>query len=320
MPGSAEHLRRRSWSAPREDLRAARAAGSPRPLASWRMWRPRPAARARLHDRRPAVSMASRPCFALGLYRRGRFRDLGRGRRCAEPVDLLGTIRGQAHRLGARDSLRLEAGLCLYGHDIDETTSPVEAGLCWSIGKRRRGEGGFTGAGRIRGTGRRALRASASASARRPGPGARGRRIPDEGGRRAIGTVTSGGFGSDLGGADRHGLCRGAFPTPGTVVAISARQAAAGARRRRCPSYPTVTNAEENIPDHERSATPRITNGSPSRAISRRSASPITPRSSWAMSCSSNCRRSAGLARAARRRSSKASRRRAKSMRRSPAK
>ena len=49
--------------------------------------------------------------------------------------------------LGARDSLRLEAGLCLYGHDIDLTTTPVEAGLAWSIGKRRRAEGGFPGAG-----------------------------------------------------------------------------------------------------------------------------------------------------------------------------
>ena len=51
--------------------------------------------------------------------------------------------------LGARDSLRLEAGLCLYGHDIDETTSPVEADLLWSIGKRRRSEGGFIGADRM---------------------------------------------------------------------------------------------------------------------------------------------------------------------------
>ena len=51
--------------------------------------------------------------------------------------------------LGARDSLRLEAGLCLYGHDIDETTSPVEADLVWSIGKRRRKDGGFIGAERI---------------------------------------------------------------------------------------------------------------------------------------------------------------------------
>ncbi len=52
--------------------------------------------------------------------------------------------------LGARDSLRLEAGLCLYGHDIDHTTDPVAAGLGWSVGKRRREEGGFPGADRVR--------------------------------------------------------------------------------------------------------------------------------------------------------------------------
>jgi aminomethyltransferase len=52
--------------------------------------------------------------------------------------------------LGARDALRLEAGLPLYGHDLDETTDPVEAGLGWSIGKRRRVEGGFPGFERIR--------------------------------------------------------------------------------------------------------------------------------------------------------------------------
>ncbi|KAJ3293029.1 hypothetical protein HK104_004817 [Borealophlyctis nickersoniae] len=51
--------------------------------------------------------------------------------------------------LGARDSLRLEAGLCLYGHDLDDTTSPIEAGLTWTIGKRRREEGGFLGAEKI---------------------------------------------------------------------------------------------------------------------------------------------------------------------------
>ncbi len=51
--------------------------------------------------------------------------------------------------LGARDSLRLEAGLCLYGHDIDEATSPAEADLGFAVSKRRRAEGGFPGAGRI---------------------------------------------------------------------------------------------------------------------------------------------------------------------------
>jgi aminomethyltransferase len=48
--------------------------------------------------------------------------------------------------LGARDSLRLEAGLCLYGNDMEQHITPVEAGLAWAIGKRRRAEGGFLGA------------------------------------------------------------------------------------------------------------------------------------------------------------------------------
>ncbi|KAH8554283.1 hypothetical protein BGW37DRAFT_421914, partial [Umbelopsis sp. PMI_123] len=51
--------------------------------------------------------------------------------------------------LGARDSLRLEAGLCLYGHDLDETTTPVEGGLTWTIPKSRRETGGFLGAEHI---------------------------------------------------------------------------------------------------------------------------------------------------------------------------
>ena len=54
------------------------------------------------------------------------------------PVQLTG--------LGARDSLRLEAGMCLYGNDLDETTTPVEAGLSWVIGKDRKENGTFIGA------------------------------------------------------------------------------------------------------------------------------------------------------------------------------
>src|SRR3546814_14163716 len=49
--------------------------------------------------------------------------------------------------LGARASLRLEAGLCLYGHDLDKDTTPVEADLVWAMQKRRRQDGGLTGAG-----------------------------------------------------------------------------------------------------------------------------------------------------------------------------
>jgi aminomethyltransferase len=103
--------------------------------------------------------------------------------------------------LGARDSLRLEAGLCLYGHDIDEGTSPVEAGLTWAIQKVRRAggsrAGGFPGAPRI-------LRELAEGpSRRRVGLRPEGRGPMREGtdlfvaetGGVAIGRITSGGFG-----------------------------------------------------------------------------------------------------------------------------
>jgi aminomethyltransferase len=62
---------------------------------------------------------------------------------------LVGDERVKPIGLGARDSLRLEAGLPLYGHDIDRTTTPVMAGLTFAIGKRRRAEGGFPGYNRF---------------------------------------------------------------------------------------------------------------------------------------------------------------------------
>ncbi len=106
--------------------------------------------------------------------------------------------------LGARDSLRLEAGLCLYGHDIDTTTTPIEAALAWSIQKSRRQggarAGGFPGAARI-------LRElEHGAPRRRVGLRPEGRAPVREGAelfadassREAIGKVTSGGFGPSL--------------------------------------------------------------------------------------------------------------------------
>ena len=99
--------------------------------------------------------------------------------------------------LGARDSLRLEAGLPLYGHDLSPETDPIEAGLNFAINKRRRGEGGFLGA-------ERALSALADGVTRkRVGLALDGRMAAREGaavmlGQAEIGRVTSGGFSPSL--------------------------------------------------------------------------------------------------------------------------
>lgn len=66
--------------------------------------------------------------------------------RAAELAENLNCLGVHLAGLGARDSLRLEAGLCLYGNDIDESTTPIEAGLAWTIGKRRKKDADFTGA------------------------------------------------------------------------------------------------------------------------------------------------------------------------------
>lgn len=97
--------------------------------------------------------------------------------------------------LGARDSLRLEAGLCLYGHDIDETTTPIEADLIWTISKRRRAEGGFPGDAVIQkhiaeGPPRRRVGIQPEGRA----PAREGVEIHDGAGY-LIGCITSGGFG-----------------------------------------------------------------------------------------------------------------------------
>lgn len=106
--------------------------------------------------------------------------------------------------LGARDSLRLEAGLCLYGHDIDTTTTPVEAALEWSVQKSRRSggarAGSFPGAEKI------LAHFDHGASRRRVGLRAEGRApvregallFADSAGGEPIGKVTSGGFGPSL--------------------------------------------------------------------------------------------------------------------------
>ena len=137
----------------------------------------------------------------LGIYRRGRLRDFASAssERNASPAFSSRQPDVAPIGLGARDSLRLEAGLCLYGHELDETVDPVEASLAWSIQKRRRVEGGFPGAD--------AFGAALANGPARPRVGLRpdGRApardgteiLSADGGR--IGVVTSGGFGPSVG-------------------------------------------------------------------------------------------------------------------------
>ncbi len=125
--------------------------------------------------------------------------------------------------LGARDSLRLEAGLCLYGNDIDTTTTPIEAALNWTIGKRRRAEGGFPGAdvilGQIKdGTARKRVGLVPEGRA----PARAGTEIQDLDGA-AAGTVTSGGFGPTVDGPIAMGYLRTELAVPGTQVNLMVR-------------------------------------------------------------------------------------------------
>jgi len=119
--------------------------------------------------------------------------------------------------LGARDSLRLEAGLCLYGHDIDETTSPVEAGLVWSIGKGRLADGGFPGVDRIR------AEIAKGPARRRVGIRPEGRVIAREGtdilgaGGETLGRVTSGGFGPSVDGPIAMGYVSASVPKDAAI-------------------------------------------------------------------------------------------------------
>ena len=132
--------------------------------------------------------------------------------------------------LGARDTLRLEAGLCLYGHDIDTTTSPVEAGLTWSIQKRRREGGGFPGAGRIqRELKEGAARLRVGLLPDGPAPAREGTEIQTMDGQ-VIGTVTSGGFGPSVGRPIAMGYVNRRFAETGTPVQLIVRGRALTAR------------------------------------------------------------------------------------------
>lgn len=140
--------------------------------------------------------------------------------------------------LGARDSLRLEAGLCLYGHDIDRSTTPVEGSLRWTIPKRRREAADFPGAATI-------LKQMADGPVRRRvgilpegrAPAREGAEVTDEAGT-VIGKITSGGYGPTLGGPVAMGMVAREFGAVDTPLNLMVRGKALAARVAKLPFVP----------------------------------------------------------------------------------
>lgn len=144
-----------------------------------------------------------------------RAEELARKLLAEEEVEAIG--------LGARDSLRLEAGLCLYGNDIDTTTTPVEGDLNWIINKRRREEGGFKGADVIldqlaNGADRKRVGIKPEGKA----PAREHTAVLNSDGEE-IGEITSGGFGPTVDGPIAMGYVAIEFAAPGTKVDLMVR-------------------------------------------------------------------------------------------------
>ena len=140
--------------------------------------------------------------------------------------------------LGARDSLRLEGGMCLYGHDIDATKTPVAASLGWMISKTRRERGDFPGAGRILGelkdgvpSKRVGIRPLGRAPARE------GTEIQNLEGE-TIGVITSGGFGPTVNGPIAQGYVDTSYAKAGTPLKLIVRGKALEAEVATLPFVP----------------------------------------------------------------------------------
>jgi aminomethyltransferase len=140
--------------------------------------------------------------------------------------------------LGARDSLRLEAGLPLYGHDLDRGTTPVMAGLTFAINKRRRGEGSFPGARRILAelqSGAPLTRVGIEVDGRQP---VREGALVLDGEGNEVGRITSGGFSPSLQRPIAMGYVASHLAAPGTVLKIGQRGKLFAARVAPMPFVP----------------------------------------------------------------------------------
>ncbi|WP_108462023.1 glycine cleavage system aminomethyltransferase GcvT [Devosia naphthalenivorans] len=150
---------------------------------------------------------------------------------------LLGDDRVKPIGLGARDSLRLEAGLPLYGHDLNETISPIEADLGFAVSKRRREAADFPGARRIlaeRDGGLSRIRVGLIVEG---APAREGAEILDQSGA-PLGVVTSGGFAPSLGKAIALGFVPPTQAAPGTKLQVSVRNRAQAAEVVQMPFVP----------------------------------------------------------------------------------
>jgi aminomethyltransferase len=146
--------------------------------------------------------------------------------------------------LGARDSLRLEAGMCLYGHDLDEATTPIEASLSWVVGKDRRADGGFHGSEIILQQLTPKSKGGAGVSRRRIGlivegaPAREGAQIIDKEGS-VIGNITSGCPSPTLGKNIAMGYIQDGFHKSGTDVEVLIRGKKRKAQVSKMPFVPS---------------------------------------------------------------------------------
>jgi aminomethyltransferase len=201
---------------------------------------------ARLNSVVPAMSFGMGATLALGKYEAFVTRSGYTGEdgfeislRADQAEEFARWLLGQPEvkpiGLGARDSLRLEAGLCLYGHDIDTTTTPIEANLAWTISKRRREEGGFPGAAIVRkqlaeGPARRLVGIQPEGRA----PAREGTEVLDDKGDK-IGTITSGGFGPSVDAPVAMGYVAAAHAKAGTPLSLMVRGKALPAKVAKLP-------------------------------------------------------------------------------------
>jgi aminomethyltransferase len=153
-------------------------------------------------------------------------------------ADLLSDGRVKAIGLGARDSLRLEAGLPLYGHDLDESVSPIEAGLGFAVSKRRRNAGNLAGGARIeRELSGDLARVRVGLKVLSGAPAREGAEIAAHDGQ-IIGRVTSGGFSPSLNIPIAMGFVPPALAQPGTALQVIVRGKAQGAEVSPLPFFP----------------------------------------------------------------------------------